>query len=864
MPEPIPATCLHCRQALPSHAPDCPALHLDDANPTRDYEVALGSPFAQASFAAGDVLDGRYEVVALVGRGGMGEVYHVRDLVLERDAALKLLRPQGGSSEATALERERLLREARTAAALNHPNVVTIYDAVGHGGDAFIVMERVDGDTLSHRVLHRGPLPWRDAVDLLRQVARGLAYAHARGVIHRDIKPSNIMVTPDGRAKIMDFGLALPVNLPADYERRRILGTPQFMSPEQIRREDLDPRTDVWSLGLVAYYLLTGVHPFGAPDVGETIRRILSVREAAVAERAPGVPAALSAVIARSLAKNRLARVPSAAEFAQALETLTETPGGRSSASRRILAGVVLASVAVAVALGAWGRQFAARADVELRLGRRFEQALAAGALLAPAEGSAAQVVAEMDHAIPRSSLTGVAHSALRANLQARAQDAVDSGDLGRARALLREAIKAEPGNPTPLDLLTHVEILNVAKHEMDQPEKLRQLADEALSSSRFEGTSSLREIVDAMRVLDPASATAVEYERRAAVRLAREGDGLFHSGDLAGAAECYRTALVWSPGETEVTRKLAAINLRLPPPPPRFISATPTPPVAATPTPLPALPTPVPALPTPPLARRTAPVPPALGEDRHRWPDEIRFDPDGASMRLVTAGPSSLGSSSGERDERPPVDVSVGAFYIDETELRNRDYEIYDPQHKRNPLSGCDDCPVVDLTWYEARDYARWAHKRLPTEAQWEKAARGGMVGAAYAWGDQIPDGRANFELAAAREVGRYAANGWGLYDLTGNVAEWCADWYSAEAYRTLKLSAPGGVAIDPRGPQSGSDRVVRGGSFALRDLPRKDALRKLRVTARDHTEPATRSFSIGVRLVWVPGQVEADGLQP
>ena len=224
-----------------------------------------------------------YDVVALIGVGGMGEVYRARDRSLGREVALKLL-PQEVSKDPERLRR--LEREARMLASLNHAGIATLFGLEEHDGQRFLVMELVPGQTLAERVRH-GALPIRDALDICRQIAEGLEAAHDAGVVHRDLKPSNVKVTPDGRVKLLDFGLAKAVDptpggvdptLTASEATREgtVLGTPAYMSPEQARGQPVDRRTDIWAFGCCLYESLTGERAFRGGTVTDTLAAVLN------------------------------------------------------------------------------------------------------------------------------------------------------------------------------------------------------------------------------------------------------------------------------------------------------------------------------------------------------------------------------------------------------------------------------------------------------------------------------------------------------------------------------------------------------------------------------------------------------------
>ena len=257
-------------------------------------------------------LDGQFRVEHEIGRGGMGVVYRAHDLKLDRVVAIKTL-PSTLATDPTV--RERFLREARTAAKLTHPNIVPVFRADDADGVAYIVMAFIDGTTLAGR----GPLPAPDAIPILVDAARALGYAHAHGVIHRDIKPENILVDrATGRALVTDFGIARATITGATTtpltSTGQVMGTTQFMSPEQATGEPLDGRSDLYSLGVVAYYLLSGHVPFeGSPN---------AVMVAHVTRTPPpltDIPPALAAIINRCLAKLPSDRPPTGEALAEAL-----------------------------------------------------------------------------------------------------------------------------------------------------------------------------------------------------------------------------------------------------------------------------------------------------------------------------------------------------------------------------------------------------------------------------------------------------------------------------------------------------------------------------------------------------------------
>jgi class 3 adenylate cyclase len=257
-----------------------------------------------------------YEILHPLASGGMGVVYKARDTVLRRAVALKFL---PASSAVDPGAKARFLVEARSAAALDHRNICTIHEiAETDDGQPYIVMPLYEGETLATR-LGRGPLAVSDAIEVATQVAHGLAHAHERGLVHRDIKPANLIITAEGVVKILDFGIVKHKNLSLTGTGAT-LGTLRYMSPEQLRGEPVDARTDVWSLGVVCYEMVTGRHPFQGDD-DQNIREAIFFRQPLSAlARNPDVPDGLSHGIAKAMAKDREERYSSAEAFLAALE----------------------------------------------------------------------------------------------------------------------------------------------------------------------------------------------------------------------------------------------------------------------------------------------------------------------------------------------------------------------------------------------------------------------------------------------------------------------------------------------------------------------------------------------------------------
>src|ERR1700752_1844952 len=279
-----------------------------------------------------------YRIINKVGEGGMGQVYRAEDMKLGRYVALKLLAPDA-TRDQTA--KRRLLAEAQSASVLNHPNIVTIHAIEEVDGVDFIVMEFVEGETLTAHLALNGALPLLPLLDIGIQVADALQAAHASGIIHRDIKPANILITSKGAVKVTDFGLAKLVRINSDAIDREaltlaanltgpgiVLGTAAYMSPEQTRGEPLDLRSEIFSLGSVLYEAATRTRAFAGPSVLAIMHAIAATDPQPPSKLRPELPREFDLIIERALAKNRELRYTSAAEMGDALRSLRASLSG--------------------------------------------------------------------------------------------------------------------------------------------------------------------------------------------------------------------------------------------------------------------------------------------------------------------------------------------------------------------------------------------------------------------------------------------------------------------------------------------------------------------------------------------------------
>jgi serine/threonine protein kinase len=310
---------------------------------------------------------GEYVLIGKLGAGGIGEVWKARDGRLNRIVALKFMATQRPGSSPPA----DLLREARAASALNHPNIITIFEAGESQGAAYLAMEFIEGETLRAR-MKRSPVPLAEALDIAIQITQGLAAAHRAGIIHRDLKPENVMLRADGYVKLLDFGLAkvLPGAQPetaglspasTTTESGMIVGTLTYLSPEQARGLKAGPASDVFSFGILFYELLTGEHPFRAETPMDTLAAILANEPPNAHAHSPSVPPAISDICTRALSKDPSRRFESAVELAAELRRAREAEPGAATprvsvvrSKPRWMQAVGVALIALLLGLAGW------------------------------------------------------------------------------------------------------------------------------------------------------------------------------------------------------------------------------------------------------------------------------------------------------------------------------------------------------------------------------------------------------------------------------------------------------------------------------------------------------------------------------
>jgi serine/threonine-protein kinase len=654
----------------------------------------------------------QYEILQHIARGGMADVYLAKDVDLQRQVALKVL------IGALAVDRQfaqRFRREAQTVARLDHPNIVHIYSTGFAPGDRpYIAMQYIDGGSLRDRLkalAQRGKLvPTAQALQIVRRMAVALEVAHQAGIVHRDLKPANILLKQDGAPVLVDLGIAAVQGGARLTQTGSLLGTPAYMSPEQARGIPLDGRSDLYSLGVILYELLSGKRPFESEES-------IAILHKHVYEPPPPL---------------EQIRPDLAYPVLQVVETaLQKDPNDRFAGAQQMVAALDQAIVA--------------------EVGRR---------------------------SVPKTTVW--------------LPDPNDS-DLISRRTVVQDT---PPPSPRP----------------GAKPTSLSPTATE--------------------RGFNPWWAAAAMVALAAIL-------GLFFLLRGNGAGDAV------ADGDLP-TR----VNITVTSPPPEEGAAIPTATTLPTLTPLP-MATTAPAATDAPAAPTDAPPSSTAAPTQAELPQTMLGD-DGRRMLLVPAGEFLMGSTEADvaaavascrgnadgdpcnfgefNSEMPQHAVYLDAFYVDETEVSNDAYRACvndggcDPPDAGRGTYSRDsyynnrsygNYPVVYVSWYDARAYCAWAGKRLPTEAEWEKAARG-EDGRIYPWGDAFQSERANTQdrgREAITPVGQYSngASPYGALDMAGNVWEYVDDWFDPDYYQVAPDANPPGPDNSPSG-----DKVLRSGSYA------------------------------------------------
>lgn len=694
--------------------------------------------------AVGRVLGGRYQLDEFLASGGMGDIYRARRLHIGDTVAVKVLRPEVIEN---AQSRQRFYREARAAAMLHHPNAVVIHDfGEDNDGTVYIVMELLAGKSLRQVLVDSGRIPAERANNIIRQACAALEEAHRNGIVHRDIKPDNIMLmdahSDADYVKLLDFGIAKLRDVMLDtlsLEKNltnvgTVIGTPHYMSPEQCQGETADARSDIYSLGVVTYEMLTGVTPFIAKTPTGVAIKHVTEKPKAPSELRPEIGSALEAVILKALEKEPTKRQQSAIEFANDFTSALIPEKATAELSSAIPGALPVDSSASQQDGGKGSPQTAAIGSrgYETQFATPEGTEVLRGGVTAPVSAPPKQEdgVASPDKTKPASGK----------GAEARSNDQLSKGAKGTKAVKIAKAEPAKAEKPKVAPGVT-------------QPKKRSPM---------------------------PMIAGGI-------------------------AALILVAALGWFLLSGKPNQAPPVI-----PSPTATIEATPQ--VTAT-----------------PAISATNP-------------------PEG--MVYVPGGEFTMGRDDGEVNERPAHTETVKSFFIDKNEVTNEEYAKFvaatgypaPPSWVNGKYAdGEGQFPASDVTWDDAAAYAKWSGKRLPTEEEWEFAARG-TDGRLYPWGNDLKPNSANVlarqgAKSSAVAVGSQAegASPFGINDLSGNVWEWTAS--ELKPY-------PGGTVEEL--PGYTNIKVIRGGSYVSIAKQATATLRRGWPASRSDWPPGTEKKKI------------------
>ncbi len=768
---------------------------------------------------------GRYEIAEELGRGGMGVVYRAIDTTIGRTVAVKVVRLGDAATPSEVHNlRERLLREARAAGTLSHPNIVAVFDFGQEGDVAYIVMEFIRGCTLEAVLAASQPHPPEEwSLRVIEDVARGLDHAHARGVFHRDIKPANIMVQDDGMVKIADFGIAKVAwtNTMSMTTRGTVVGSPHYMAPEQLQGARVTGRSDQFALAGVAYILLTGRRPFSADTLVSLFNQILHEDPAPIHELNPLVRPEVQDVLRKAMAKDPAGRFDSCSEFVEALKTAQRSapaaappPPAPPPRSRPRRTGW-LAAVGVATVLLA----LAAVAGLALLRSHQAVQVEIAYWESIKSSGEASRFEQYLRE-YPEGRFAALARTEIG---QLRKRDAPPPPPASVPAEPVVSPPKAEPARvearaplpPRPAISWFRVEPLVI---QQGQAVTLQWSTSDATDVRIDQGIGTV-----------PASGDRRFYPRRTTTYT-------LTAGSPSGSTSSTQTVTVTAPPPPAAKPEVsAALTVAVTVPPTPQPTPRPTPQPTPRPTPQPT-PQPPPPAPVKPAAQPQTPAVPPMPAGAAAG--EVRVNPgDGQRYVWIPPGTFRIGCSADddrcEGDENPPHAVTLTrGFWMGQTEVTMGAY-------RRLAGGSNETLPIVNVSWDDAVAYCRRGGGRLPTEAEWEYAARGGAKGARHGSLDSIAWHGKN-SGKRIHPVGQKNANAFRLFDMLGNVSEWVADWYGERYYFSSEPR-------DPRGPAGGEARVVRGDSWGVDPV-------FVRVSDRAKLSPGERVNYVGFRCVRDP----------
>ena len=787
--------CLNCGQKLPRKV----SLETEESPLKKDTPLSYIDRFKNA-------VSERYDIINELGRGGMAIVFLAKDKRLERKVAIKLL-PEEFQHDDNF--RERFIREAKISAKLSHPNIVQIHDVNEIDDFTYFSMSYIDGISLSKVVRKGVPVNPKVIVRIGIQICFALQKAHEQGVIHRDIKPENILIDKKHMPIVVDFGIAKALTESRLSQTGMLIGTPHYMSPEQIKTGIVDGRSDIYSLGCVLYEMATGRPPFKGLDPTSLMYNQVNVMPETPSKVNSHLPEPLSEIIMKAVAKDPSERFQTVAELGKTLhefitalenrtdikelsDSISETPTDEKAS---LPTPVKMESKAPA---GTSETVLMKQRDEKPEEIKARDLSDSDTVMIKPladkVKNEAVKPAKKRRLPVAALILSGVGIAGIAAffafggpgifknssekDTQVIVNEVQPSGDLSKSEESVNEADKSLPAQEQPSNP-SHAQAAKQAPDNVTvQPSKGIVQPEKKSKDIQVTSPDQISKTPVATKTVQPSKAPATQPDNK-------------------------QSAISQEPKAIEQK----PVNI--------------------------------------PPAPQSAPV------KKSDSTQQVKA----AQIKWVTinGGAFMMGDTQGDMAQfqcTPVHRVTVSSFEMSINEITVEQYGAFikvsgyaTPDNWEQQLTN-PSRPVVFVSWNDANAFAKWAGARLPTEAEWEYASRGGKGGLKYSWGDSSPTGKANFGNPWEKgegwnkylsAPGKYPPNSYGLNDMAGNVWEWCFDRfgpYSADQ------------ATNPTGAQTGMERVIRGGGW-------NSVEKQIRNAMRGPTNPSDKRANIGFRIV-------------
>lgn len=796
--------CLWCGEEIKSTAIKCKfcgSSLTDVHNTILDSESYIRNSLAE-----------RFEIIETIGKGGMATVYKAVQKNLNRVVALKVVHPNLIHDTEFL---ERFHREAQLAASLSHPNIVMIYDQGAVNGVHFISMEYIEGTDLHCIIREKGALPVEETISVITPIAEALDHAHSRGLVHRDVKSANILVTYRGRVVLTDFGIAHADSGTKLTRAGSVIGTPEYMSPEQAAGRELDGRSDIFSLGIVLFECVTGKVPFKSDNPLTTIHGIIYDATPSPRTYNSKIPGWLETIVLCSLSKSPDDRFPTGTIFSDCLrERKPPSDSMRSIKARSRLSESRSRQ-------GYPDKDKAGRTVIGLMVLSII--VIITATILFIIQNQSGRSVEENNRKLLNEAVANAGNSLEITNLLEESKKLLDEGRLEEAKNKASATLGIDAKNQAALLQMKEIDDLNKNQQEIS---RLIESAERSLSRNEFQKARS-----DYARIIAIDSKNTVAITQIALIdkktreqsivnndqlfsKLVRTADSLFEKSLLEGARKEYESALRLKPDDFHVKDQLETISSYIAINNSEYENL---------------------------LEKAALSISQSkLTIARQQLAEALKYKPgDNAArnridsidnilnrrrstevegqMIFVQGGKFEMGRDYSDDQTKPAHGVTLNSFYIDKFEVSVSQYRIFCEETGRNmppePSWGWkNNYPISNVSWDDAASYASWAGKRLPTEAEWEFAAMGGAKSRGYKYSgddnfDNVSVNRMNSNNSP-RPVDSKSPNELGIYNMSGNVYEWCNDYYDDSYYKKRESD-------NPKGPQRGTSRVIRGGSF-------------------------------------------------